>query len=628
MNMKPHRRSLVAFATLLTAVSGCNSNNGSDRVQAATTAPTTQPLVLDRQERRDAEQMRKALSYLASDELEGRGVQTDGLNKAAEYLAATFKSAGLKPLPGLDGYYQSFPINISSAVGPDTSLTVGEQACKVDQDFAPMGLSSEGPYSGQVVFVGYSISSDQFKYDDFADVDVKGKIALAMRYEPTDDSGKSRFTPDGRSDQATFSAKAKAAADHGALALLIVNTPDDSEADQLASMQRSGGAKASIPVIQVTRVIADQILKSGGSRDLASLHKQIDSTGRPQSSLLRDIIVSGQVDLKQDQREIRNVVAYVPGVGPNKDEYIVVGAHYDHLGRGEGGSLSLLSRKEIHNGADDNASGTVAMLQIARYFAGKKPARSIIFCAFTGEERGLLGSAHFVNHPPVPLEKIVAMVNLDMVGRLKGNSLEIGGTGTAADFDAIVAAADKQSPLRLKTAASRVGGRGGKGPSDHASFAAKKIPVLFLWTGNHVDYHRPTDDTDKINFEGMTKIVEAAEQIINALTTWAPTQYVDKFDTGGMAMGSMRVRLGIMPDYSDEDAGVKVGSTFPDTPAAKAGIKDGDVIVQIGEDKVLSLSDYMAALNKHKPGDTVKLGVMRNGQRIEMDATFTTPRRG
>ncbi len=625
--MKSHPLRPFVFASLLVAILGCNSHNGSGEVLAATTAPAA----LSRQERRDVEEMKKALYYLASDELEGRGVQTEGLNLAAEYIAKSFKSSGLKPLPGLDGYFQPFNMTISSAVGPRTALTIGDHAFKVDDDFVPMGLSAEGTFAGQVAFVGYAISSEQFKYDDFADVDLKGKVALAMRYEPVDSAGKSRFTPDGRSDQATFTAKAKAAADHGAIALLIVNPPDqdsDSDDDRLMSMTRSGGGKASIPVLHVTRSTAERILKLGGAKELAALHNQIDSSGKPHSFVLGNVSASGEVELKREQREIRNVVAYIPGQGEGKDEYIVVGAHYDHLGRGEAGSMSMNSRNQIHNGADDNASGTVAMLQMARHFAKSKPARSIIFIAFTGEERGLLGSAHFVNNPPVPLDRIVAMLNLDMVGRLKGDALEVGGTGTASEFDAMVKAVDVKTPLKLKPAASRVGGRGGLGPSDHASFAAKKIPVIFLWTGNHIDYHRPTDDADKINFVGMAQIVDAAERLVEALLTMPHTQYVDKFDTGGMAMGSLRVRLGIMPDYSDEDEGVKVGSTFPNTPAANAGIKDGDVIVQIGDDKVTSLTDYMTALNKHKPGDKAKIAVLRNGERMEMEATFTTPRRG
>jgi Zn-dependent M28 family amino/carboxypeptidase len=328
-------------------------------------------------------------------------------------------------------------------------------------------------------------------------------------------------------------------------------------------------------------------------------------------------------------REVRNVVACVPGVGDRKDEYIVVGAHYDHLGRGETGTLSLATRNQIHNGADDNASGTAAMLQLARRFAARQPARTIVFCAFTGEERGLLGSAQFVNNPPIPLDKIVAMLNLDMVGRLQGETLEIGGTGTAAEFDAIVAASDAESPLKVKSAGEMVGGRGGLGPSDHASFAAKKIPVIFIWTGTHVDYHRPTDDVEKINFNGMARILDVCDDVVERLATMPRTQYVDKYDRSmGFASGGPRVRLGIMPDYSFEDKGVKVSSTFPDTPAAKAGIKEGDIIVQFGQMQIESMQDYMDALGNQKPGDTVKLSVMRDGKRLEFQATLGSPRRG
>lgn len=630
--MNPQRSRVFVFATVLAALFGCNSPNHNGSVAIATTTapatPTEHPFVLNRAQQRQADEMRTALYYLASDDLEGRGVLTDGLNKAADYIAETYRRAGLRPLPGLDDYFQPFMVSVGTEVGPETRLAVGDHAFAADEDFVPMGLSAEGTFDGPVAFAGYAISADEFQYDDFAGIDVKGKVVLALRYEPSDDEGKSRFDPTGRSTHATFNAKAAAAAERDALALLIVNPPSDSDADRLVSMGRSAGSSSTIPVLQVTRETADKLLKMAGTEDLAALQKRIDSTGKPHSFVLDQVAASGQVDLKREQREVKNVIAFVPGRGAGRDEYVIVGAHYDHLGRGETGSLSMLGRREIHNGADDNASGTVAMLELAKHYAKANPQRSIIFIAFTAEERGLLGSAHFVNEPPVPLDKVVAMINLDMVGRLAGDTLEVGGSGTAAEFEAIIAAVDEQSQLRLKPASSRVGGQGGLGPSDHASFARKKIPVMFLWTGNHVDYHRPTDTADKVNYEGMVMIVDATRRTIDRLLVMPRTQYVDTFDRSSMAMGAMRVRLGIMPDYSSEDNGVKVGSAFPDTPAARAGIKDGDVIVQIGQTPIATMEDYMSAMNKHKPGDTVTIGVMRNGQRLNVEAKFAAPRRG
>ena len=630
--LHPHQSPLfrTLFATLLVALSGCNSTrDDANRQRRPATVPTgaaTQPLaMLTRAEQRDAEEMRKAVAYLASDELEGRGVETDGIHKAADYIARRFKSAGLKPLPGVGGYLQPFTVSLNTVVGDATSLRLGQRALARDKDFLPMSLSGEGTFDAPVAFVGYAIHAPDHNYDDFAGVDLSGKVALALRYEPTDKQNKSPFSPDGRSEHSALTTKAKAAAERGAAALLIVNPPSESQEDLLQPLRRArGNEKASIPVIQITRAVANEILKSGGGgKDLEALQKQINEGPTPQPFVLDGARASGRVQMQRNQREVSNVLAYVPGKGPLKDEYVVVGAHYDHLGWGEAGSLLGTGEKAIHNGADDNASGTAAVLQMAKHVAKRPRERSVVFVAFAGEERGLLGSVHFVNHPPVPLDKIVAMLNLDMVGRVDGEKLGVGGTGTAAQFDAIIAAVDEQSPLRLEPAAARVGGRGGVGPSDHASFAAKKIPVLFFWSGNHIDYHRPTDDPEKINYAGMAHVVDAGLELIDHLARMPRTQYVDKFDSTSMSMGTMRVRLGIMPEYADEGDGVKVGTALPNSAAAKAGIREGDVIVQIGDDTITSLTDYMSSLNKYNPGDTVKIGVLRNGERIDVDATFT-----
>jgi hypothetical protein len=652
----------LSLATVLAAVLGCNSHERTiPTASAETTAasPSTRPamLALNPAQRREVEQMRKAVEYLASDALEGRGVETDGLDKAAQFIAREFRRDGLKRLPGASDYFQPFTINLSAEVGERTQLTAGDRSFTLNEDFTPMGLSAEGSFAGPVAFVGYSIANDEFKYDDFTKVDVKGKVALALRYEPMDDKGASRFDPNGRSDHASFTSKAKAAAERGAVALLIVNPPvappppppaasvspgeppdptrtgttmpTPTNDDGLVTLRRSGGEKATIPVLHITRETANQILRAGRAKDLEALQTAIDKSGQPKSFLIDGVSTSGNVELKREKRELRNVMAYVPGTGPAKDEYLVVGAHYDHLGRGETGTMSRLNRDQIHNGADDNASGTVAMLQLAERVAKDPLERSVIFIAFSGEERGLLGSAHFVNNPSVPLDKIVAMVNLDMVGRLQGDAIQVGGTGTAEQFEDIVERIDQRTPIDVKVAGAMVGGKGGLGPSDHASFAQKKIPVMFLWTGNHPDYHRPTDDADKVNYAGMAHVVEMTHGLLAELAVMPKAQYVDRFDRSMRMSGSgIRVRLGIMPDYAFEDGGVRVGSTFPETPAAKAGIKDGDVIVEIAGTKIATLDDYMTTLNKQKPGDTIKIGVMRKGERVELEATLGAPRRG
>jgi hypothetical protein len=324
------------------------------------------------------------------------------------------------------------------------------------------------------------------------------------------------------------------------------------------------------------------------------------------------------------------VAALLPGKGERADEYVVVGAHYDHLGHGGAGSLTPWLHG-IHHGADDNASGTTAMLAMADRFAHLGPqARSIIFIAFTAEEEGLLGSAHFVDHCPVPTDKIVAMLNLDMVGRVRDEKLLIGGEGTAINFPQLVQNADEGLPLKLGEF-----GKGGIGPSDHTSFAMKKVPVLFFFSGMHLDYHRPTDTADKINFEGMKEVVELGERIVKAMATMPRQQYVNKFDgsgfpgldTSAMGGGAKRASLGAIPDYAQgEDAteGMRIGGIVPGSPADKVGLKQGDLVVGFNGRTIANMIEYTDALGKAKPGQTVKVQIKRDGKPIEMDATLAT----
>jgi hypothetical protein len=622
------------LATLLLIAAGffgCKSKSHLTPVRTAppttqltSARPTTSPLAL-----REAEELRPMLYYIASDDLEGRGLQTTGIDKAADFIAQRFKEAGLRPMPALgQQYFQPFDVTVKTSIGGKTSLSINGKALKVDEDFRPVGFSAEGSLDAPIVFAGYSISAEQkYHYDDYSGADVKGKVVLAMRYEPHDDAGHSKFEKQGFSDEAALNQKARAAADHGAVALILVNPPKYHGEDRLVPFTRSFGDKSAIPVLMITQDVAEEMLKAGGAPDLKALQDQLDQL-KPQTIELKEAKASGTVELLREQKKTKNVVGYLPGAGEYRGEYIVVGGHYDHLGRGEPGSLARNS-KEIHNGADDNGSGTVAVMELAKKIAARGPLqRTVIFCCFSGEERGLLGSAYFVNHPPVPLEKIVAMLNLDMVGRVQNNTMFVGGAGTAEPFDALLEQADKASPLELKTAGGMLGSRGGIGPSDHESFALKKIPVLFLFSGMHADYHRPTDKPDKINYVGIAEAVDLSTSILDQLATMPKSAYVDKFDhsaRAGTGGGGGGVRLGVIPDYGADESitGVKISGTMPDSPAAKAGLKDGDIIVQFKDSKIASLQDLFDQLSASKPGDKAKLAVLRAGQRLELEATLT-----
>ncbi|MDB5320046.1 MAG: peptidase [Phycisphaerales bacterium] len=677
--MNPSRRTrFLAAASLLIALVGCNSRSGHS-LALANQPEQTAPTVLE-------DQIRSDVYYLASDRLEGRGVGTQGLDLAADYIATRFASLGLKPLPGLGSYFQSFDITTAESIDPATTLASGDAAWQLKETFTALSFSGEGRFSAPLVFVGYGVTDPTNHYDDYANMDVKGKVVLAMRFEPHDDKGKSRWAKGAAKEDYTPNAhletKVRVAAEHGAVALLLVNPPTyhDHGDDPLLPFSRQYVGGVALPVLQVKRSVADDLLKRGGAPTLAVLQQQIDQRVQPASSDVNNVSVTGNVAIKRTKKTVRNVIAYLPGTGAHADEYVMVGAHYDHLGWGGPGSLMNMptshaalqvpgqikdlltpggdasnphattlpttsaiaaiksttapTTRAIHHGADDNASGTATVLELARLFAHSAadhpPQRSIIFATFTAEESGLIGSARFANHPPIDLKKIVAMLNLDMVGRIRKNLLYVGGGGTAAPFHDLLKKADADSPLEFKNF-----GDGGMGPSDHMSFAVKKIPVLFLFSGIHEDYHRPTDTADKINYDGIAKVARMSVELIDDLACMPKSQYVDAADkvsmmspmsagTGGEVEGGRRASLGVIPEYGEEEdgKGVKIGGTSAGTPAAQAGLQAGDVVLKLGDQATGTLMELSTALNSHKPGDKVKLIYRRGAKEVTTEITL------
>lgn len=578
--------------------------------------------------------LKKSVEFLASDELEGRLIGTPGIDRAADFIANSFSRLGLQTLPGFTGYFQ--PFVLTTRIDPDpagTSVRLDGTPLKLMEDFTPLRVSAEGRAQGPIVFAGYGIVDSARRLDDYAGLDVKGKVVLVMRYEPHRDDGTSRFAKDQAdwSTDATIPQKIETAVDHGAVAVMLVNPPLYHSDEGLIPFFRQYAFKAKVPVVQLSADAADRMLKRSGAPSLKTLQTRIDQTVQPASMPLKQAEVDLAVAMKRTQKPVENVAALLPGRGEHADEYVVVGAHYDHLGHGGAGSLTPWSHG-IHHGADDNASGTTAMLALADRFAhlGPQP-RSIIFIAFTAEEEGLLGSAHFVENCPVPTDKIVAMLNLDMVGRVRDEKLLIGGEGTAANFPELVSKADEGLPFKLDEF-----GKGGIGPSDHTSFALKKIPVLFFFSGMHLDYHRPTDTADKINFDGMAEVVELGERVVKAMASMPRQAYVSKFDGSGTpgldmnAAGSgKRASLGAIPDYSQGDdatEGMRIGGIVPGSPADKAGLKEGDLVVNFNGAKIANMIEYSNALAKAKPGQTINVKFLRQGKPLEITATLTTRR--
>jgi hypothetical protein len=571
--------------------------------------------------------LKKDVIFLASDECEGRGVGTKGLELAAEYVADQLAKAGLKPAGTKGTFFQPFPFTRGSELdGPATLVLDGPMgqkiALKLGTDFQVSGLSGGGKVSAPIVFAGFGATAKDIGYDDYAGIDVKGKIVLALRRVPRFDNKDMPFDGARTINHATFDNKQTLAAANGAAALILVNDATELKAgDPLVPFQLTarGNANNNLPFVQIRRTLAEEMCESSLGQRLSDIEAGINRDLKPRSAPLKGWKATLSVKVKRNTYPVKNIIGVLEGSGPLAKETIVIGAHYDHLGMGGAGSRSP-KEKAIHHGADDNASGTTAMLELARHFGAMKDrqGRRLVFMAFTAEESGLIGSRYYTKNPLFPLKDTVAMVNLDMVGRLRADpksmkdKLTVEGTGTAKGFDAMIEKLNPGFQLIKKP--------GGNGPSDHDSFFNQKIPIVFFFTGFHDDYHKPTDTSDKINVAGMDRIVGYAEKIIAQLATDPHRpEYVavaSKFTSSpGAGKGP---RLGIMPDYEEDKPGVLVSATSKDGPADKGGVKAGDLIVSIAGRPVTNLTTYMAIMGQQKAGQPLEVSVLRKGQKVQL----------
>lgn len=552
--------------------------------------------------------LRNHLGFLAADAQEGRGTGEPGNDRSAQYIAEQFKTMGLLPAGDNGGYLQQFEVVKSIEAGSSNALSmaIGKKKASpyvMGKDFTPMGFSSNATVTGPVVFAGYGMTADS-TYDDYKDIDAKDKIVIAMRYSPDGDSPHSKYTK-----QSALRYKAMLAREKGAKALLLVTAAADDSADGLVKLKYDNGSSdAGIPVFSVTRAVVNEWLKPN-KMVLDSLRSKIVKSSAPASSVLKNLTVSLTSEVVQIKKTTNNVVGLLKvNDGP---EHLVLGAHFDHLGYGGQGSGSLApDLHEIHNGADDNASGTSTVIELARLLTEYRSTlkRNVLVQAYSGEEMGLLGSAYYTKHPTLPLTDAVAMFNFDMVGRLKENALTVQGTGTSTQWESMLQRLNADSSFHLKFV------KDGFGPSDHSSFYSQNVPVLFFFTGLHDDYHRPSDDADRINVEGMNRIVDFAAKVALQIDTAAGRPDYLKTqsqDQGGSRQG-FRVFVGTIPDYSEDANGMLLAGVRENSPAAKAGLLKGDVMVKFGKHDIKNVYDYTYALQDYKPGDVVEVVVMRN----------------
>lgn len=661
MNTRSARQILAALAvvattTLATAQSHAPIDTTSidvkDAIAALGPAPT---ITLFTELGHDTRLYSKHLITLANPWFEGRAPGLRGNELAAEYIETQFRRLDLLPafastttaadgtevINKNDTYRQFVPsgsvINVTAAsiVVEPTHAQGQKLTFRRNSDYTVMPQSASGEAIGPIAFVGYSIEEGPDGYSNYPEeTDLTGKIALMFRFEPMDETGRSKWAPGRWSEFANIDDKIRSAARRGAAAIIMVNPPgaSDPRAAQMLNVDGARGGMRGVPVptIMMTPDAADRLVRAADlqGRSIKDLRAIADAHGGWFDLPAANVTVHATIERGAIRSD--NVGAVLPGKGRLKDQYVIIGAHYDHIGYGDFGSRSPARRGEVHPGADDNASGTSGLLVVAeklreayRDLPEGADARSILFLAFTAEESGLIGSRHFVQNPSIPIDAITFMLNLDMIGKLVNNQFEVSGIGTAeglADwvqpyFDAF------GSPITSKP--------GGTGPSDHASFYRARIPVLFFFTGLHEDYHAASDEWWKIDLVGAVRIVDLCKSIAYGLATIpepmpymgpqrttaarpAPTPAEEEAPAAGPR--ALRVRFGIMPgDYSGSDKGILVGDVFPNTSASEAGLKKGDRIIKWNRQDVDSVDAWMPMLANHNPGDLVEIVFIRDG---------------
>ncbi|MGI8989394.1 MAG: M28 family peptidase [Bryobacteraceae bacterium] len=557
--------------------------------------------------------------------MKGRATGSPELEKAADYIATQLRSFGLTT------NLQAFPVTTSAKLGRGNRFEYIENGksvnLKFQRDFIPFNFSSRGKLSGNVVFAGYGITASEYRYDDYAGIDAKGKFVLILRHEPQEYDEKSVFDGKVYTEHAQFFSKAANAKNHGAKGVILINDRVNhrGESDTLETFGKiEGPAEAGISFVQIKAEDAGPWFTLAG-KNLDEIETGIDKDLKPRSfAFPPSLQVREDVDVERVVKTTHNVAAYLPG---ETSEYVVIGAHFDHLGLGEQFSMAPSLAGTVHPGADDNASGTAGVIELARWYSSRpKQKRGVLFLAFAGEELGLLGSSFYVTHPEFPLDKAVAMINLDMIGRIRDGKIYVGGVGTGSNLKKDLEEIAPKYPLHMDISAT-----GGYGSSDHTSFTARHVPVLFFFSGLHGDYHKPSDTWDKIDAPEAIKLLQFVAEVSRTLVD-APDrpQFVrvkdpenlhggtaDPSGHSGSGAGSGYGPLfGSIPDFAEPPKGVRFADVKEGTPAAEAGLKAGDILIEFAGKPIQNLYDFTYALRAQKPGDRVEVKVLRDGETV------------
>lgn len=560
------------------------------------------------------EELHNHVAFLASDSLKGRKPGTMEGNIAATYIRDQLVIAGLQPL-GENGF-QYFNVVTAVEAGSINELKFNGYTAALNEEFTPLAFSKDTSAQAEVVFVdyGFDFEEDSVTWRSYDGLDVKGKFVLILRGDPDPERGASIFE-----SYNSLRHKVLAAKDHGAIGVLFVSSRKIDVDDNLIELSiKDGRTSAGVQVAHIKRDVANRLLEKH-EITIESLEEKLNKDRKPNSFNLEQKISLTTKIIKKNKRT-QNVVAMLEGNDPVlKDEYVVIGAHYDHLGMGGSGSGSRRPDTiAIHNGADDNASGVATIIEVVEKMASLKNdlKRSVIIIAFGAEEMGLLGSKFFTDNPLVNLDNIKLMINLDMVGSLnkETKALTVGGTGTAIGLSDLVAQTADTNKLAINQSTE------GYGPSDHASFYMKDIPVLFLFTGVTQEYHTPVDDVDSLNFVGQKIVSDYAHDLAMAVNNRSETLVYQeagpKVKTGG-GRRSLKVTLGIMPDFaSTVTKGLRADMVIKDRPAYHAGMKNGDIIIAMEGKPVGDIYEYMARLKEFEKGQRISVEVIRGKEKL------------
>ena len=571
--------------------------------------------------------------YLSSDPLEGRGPGTRGIELAADYIAGQFHAAGLMTNLCEGTPFQHFKVTLNAEAGAENRLAlVGPAepgagraipvALSPGVDFKPLAASDSVAFELPLVFVGYGITDHATQYDDYAGMDVTGKAVILLRGEPARPGGDGA-SPVKTSRHAVLRRKLCNAYEHGAAAVIVCNTEADVRADKnhqdtLVRLGKAGFdcSHPGMAVVHCRRAVLEPAVREVFGVALAELETQINRGPGTRSRLLTGWRVTGHTDIRRTLVPVKNVVGLLRGDGSSHGQAIVVGAHYDHFGYSQIIDPRT-GRRAIYSGADDNASGVSAIIEIARHLGhrSRRPAHDVLFISFSGEEEGLCGSAYYVSHPLVPLNRTVAMVNFDMVGRLKNNRLNIRGAYTAQGWDKMLIGLNARYGLTLELPRDKLGN------SDQLSFYAKEIPMLAFFTMRHEDYHETTDKFDKLNIPGMGRVVRLAEDAVTALADGrAQPAYL-----ASVPEERTEPYFGAFCDFTRDEGGCGLGPLADGGPAQKAGLRDGDLVVRFGENRIANPDDFSEALTHYQAGEKVHVVVKRGGQSRAFDVRLGLP---